>query len=150
MYHGSSVLSARVQLTMFMITLPEVKPPNIKTAVAPELIKICSNQSSVLSPRCIIKASWICMLEMIFKQRLTLIDRVAVGVPINRPKHISLRGTSHYSSIIGRQYLQCIEERTGPILFCRSDQLNFYLTTIEQLDKDKTKPPGLHNLLEYR
>ena len=117
MYHGSSVLSARVQLTMFMITLPEVKPPNIKTAVAPELIKICSNQSfnpSVLSPRCIIKAS---MLEMIFKQRLTLIDRVVVGVPINRPKHISLRGTSHYSSILADNICNALKKERDPFYF---------------------------------
>ena len=41
----------------FMITLPETKPQNTKTAVAPELIRICPNQPcnpSVLSPSCII------------------------------------------------------------------------------------------------
>ena len=33
-----SVLSMHVQLMMFMITLPEMKPQNTKTAVIPELI----------------------------------------------------------------------------------------------------------------
>ena len=55
-----SVLIARFQLMTFMITLPETKPQNTKTAVAPELIRICPNQPcnpSVLTPSCIIKAS---------------------------------------------------------------------------------------------
>ena len=55
--HG---LSTRVQLMTFMITLPETKPQNTKTAVAPELIGICPNQPcspSVLSLCCIINAS---------------------------------------------------------------------------------------------
>ena len=39
--HG---LSTRVQLMTFMITLPETKPQNTKTAVAPELIGIWPNQ----------------------------------------------------------------------------------------------------------
>ena len=48
--HG---LSTRVQLMMFMITLPKTKPQNTETAVAPELIEICPDQPcnpSVLSP----------------------------------------------------------------------------------------------------
>ena len=55
-----SVLIAHAQLMTFMITLPETKPQNTKTAVAPELIRICPNQPcnpSILSPSCIIKAS---------------------------------------------------------------------------------------------
>ena len=55
-----SVSIARVQLMMFMITLLETKQQNTKTAVAPELIRICPNQPcnpSVLLPSCIIKAS---------------------------------------------------------------------------------------------
>ena len=36
----SSVLIARVQLMTFMITLPETKPINTKTAVAPEYVQI--------------------------------------------------------------------------------------------------------------
>ena len=55
--HG---LSTRIQLMTFMTTLPETKPQNIKTAVAPELIGICPNQQcnpSVLSLSCIINAS---------------------------------------------------------------------------------------------
>ena len=49
-----SGLSIRVQLMTFMITLPETKPQNTKTAVAPELIGICPNKPcnpSVLSLR---------------------------------------------------------------------------------------------------
>ena len=55
-----SGLSTHVQLMTFMITLPETKPQNTKTAVAPELIGICPNQPcnpSVLSLSCIINAS---------------------------------------------------------------------------------------------
>ena len=55
-----SGLSIRVQLMTFMITLPETKPQNTKTGIAPELIEICPNQPcnpSVLSPSCIINAS---------------------------------------------------------------------------------------------
>ena len=49
---------------MFMIILPETKPQNTTTAVAPELIGICPNQPcnpSVLSLSYIINASWISM-----------------------------------------------------------------------------------------
>ena len=55
--HG---LSTRVQLMTFMITVPETKPQNTKTAVAPEQTGICPNQPcnpSVLSLCCIINAS---------------------------------------------------------------------------------------------
>ena len=61
--HG---LSTRVQLMTFMITLPETKPQNTKTAVAPKLIGICLNQRcnpSVLSLSCIINASRISMSD---------------------------------------------------------------------------------------
>ena len=51
--HG---LSTRVQLMKFMITLPETKPQNTKTAVAPELIRICPNQPCNPSVLCIIKS----------------------------------------------------------------------------------------------
>ena len=54
--HG---LSKHVQLMTFIITLPETKPQNTKTTVAPELIGICPNQPrnpSVLSLSCIINA----------------------------------------------------------------------------------------------
>ena len=61
MRHGiCSVSSKCVQLMIFMITLPETKPQNTKTTVAPELIRICPNQPcnpSVLSPSYIMKAS---------------------------------------------------------------------------------------------
>ena len=53
-------LSTRVQLMMFMITLPGAKPQNTKTAVAPDLIRICQNQPcnpSVLLLSCIINTS---------------------------------------------------------------------------------------------
>ena len=53
-------LSTCVQLMTSMITLPETKPQNTKTAVAPALIGICPNQPcnpSVLSLSCIINAS---------------------------------------------------------------------------------------------
>ena len=59
-------LSIHVQLMTFMITLPETKPQNTKTAVAPELIRICPNQPcnpSVLSLSCIINASRISMSD---------------------------------------------------------------------------------------
>ena len=55
-----SGLSTRVQIMIFMITLPETKPQNTKTSVAPELIGICPNQPcnpSVLSLSSIINAS---------------------------------------------------------------------------------------------
>ena len=55
-----SGLSTRVQLITFMITLPETKPQNTKTTVAPELIGTCPNQPcnpSVLSLSCIINVS---------------------------------------------------------------------------------------------
>ena len=47
-----SGLSTCVQLMTFMITLPETKPQNTKTAVAPELTGMCPNgpcNPSVLS-----------------------------------------------------------------------------------------------------
>ena len=55
-----SGLSTRGQLMTFMITLPEIKPQNTKTAVAPELIGMCPNQPwnpSVLSLSSIINTS---------------------------------------------------------------------------------------------
>ena len=55
-----SGLSTRVQLMTFMITLPETKPQNTKTTVAPEQMGISPNQPcnpSVLSLCSIINAS---------------------------------------------------------------------------------------------
>ena len=92
----------------------------------------------------------------VVKERLSLIDPVVVGVSPNRPNiFLSVVPAIKLESLAENICSTLKKERIHypkTVVFCRSyqDCMNLYLAIIEQLDKDKTEPPGYPNFLEYR